>query len=135
MIKYQNFCHVDILLISSTKIIAFYYCCCYSFLSSSMSWYSALSIHHSSLRTDHFMWDRKQFFFKFFQQHHNGKGGNTVTVGEPKMECLGHKKRPIPERQEMHDEHILSALKLTSFTNSQFTLISYKCGKSSTIRR
>jgi len=70
-----------------------------------------------------------------FQQHHNGKGGNTVTVGEPKMECLGHKKRPIPERQEMHDEHILSALKLTSFTNSQFTLISYKCGKSSTIRR
>jgi len=91
-------------------------------------------VHHSSLRRDHFTWDRKQFFL-FFQQYHNGKGGNTVTVGGAKMECLGHKNRTMPGGREMHEEDIISALKLTSFTNSSFTLVSYKCGKSSKISR
>jgi hypothetical protein len=63
------------------------------------------------------MWDKKQFLF-IFQRYHNGKGGNTVTVDGAKMECLGHKKRTMPGGQEMHEEDILSALTLTSFTNS-----------------
>jgi len=89
---------------------------------------------HSSLWPDHFTWGRKRFSFKFFLQCRIGKGGNTVTVRAAKMECLVDTKRTMPGGREMHKEDIFTALKLTSFTNSPFTLISYKCGKRSTIR-
>jgi len=42
------------------------------------------------------------------------------------MECLGDQKRTMPGGQDMREEDILSALKLTSFVNSLFTLVSYK---------
>jgi hypothetical protein len=96
-----------------------------------MFWYSAWSIiHHYGLITS---CGTGNSFFP--QQYCNGKGGNTVTVDGAKMECLGDQKRPMPGGQDMREKDILSALKLTSFTNSQFTLVTYKCGKKSTIRR
>jgi len=79
------------------------------------------------------MWDRKQFFF---QQYHNGTGGTTVTEGGGKTECLGHKKRTMPGGRQMHEEDILSAIKLTSFTNSRLLIpAGYKRGTRSPIRR
>ena len=73
--------------------------------------------------------------FFIFQQYHNGKGGNTVTVGGAKMEFLGDKKRPLSGRREMQEKDTLLAPKLTKFTNSQFTLVCYKCRTRSTIKR
>jgi hypothetical protein len=37
----------------------------------------------------------QETFFLFFQQYHNGKGGNNVTVGEAKMECLVDAKKKM----------------------------------------
>jgi hypothetical protein len=113
----------------------FYYCHYYSFFSTTMSWYSAWSIiHYYSLITS--CGTGNSSFFLFFQQYHNGKGGNTVPVGGAKMEWLGDKKRTKPGGREMREEDIISALTLASYTNSRLLiLVGYKHGKSSTIRR